>query len=556
MMWRIAFLFSLLFFAPRWSLHAQPFYVQFQGATSQQNATLDSLAYQKKHQNTKSIQDLALQIEQQVQNKGYLFAVFSSPEKTNDSTFLYRIDLKERISHTVIDFQLLSEPVKALLRIQDTSIVLPIEQTSSYLTSLLQQLDKNGYAMSQAQLKDHKIKSLKMYANLDIELDMARKIDKITIQPYDNFPKGIKKQLQRKYIKKPFNQTTVEKAQEELTQFPFVRTTRNAEVLFTEAETNLYVYLEKNNVSRFDGLIGFSTDDQGKVSFNGNADLHLVNLFNKGEQFTIYWKSDGNQQSNFKFKTELPYVFQSPFGLKGGLDIFKQDSTQQNTKLQITALYYLSYNNRVGLGYQSTSSVAGNDNLFGAQNFHNQFVTANYAFQKYSTHLLFPLQTNIEALIGWGSRTQEEQKASQQQFLQLNLSHLIYLNDRNIIHAQLEGYHLFSDQVLFNELYRFGGVHSLRGFKENALLAQSLIGLYVEYRFLLSNAIYAHTITDYAYYQEPLSGFKGSLYSFGLGIGINTPGGLFNLIYANGIQPDTPFKLSNSILHLSFKTQF
>jgi len=83
-----------------------------------------------------------------------------------------------------------------------------------------------------------------------------------------------------------------------------------------------------------------------------------------------------------------------------------------------------------------------------------------------------------------------------------------------------------------------------------------MVGVYTEYRYLLSSSIYAHTILDFAHYREPLAKVKDNLYAFGVGIGLNTGGGLFNLIYANGIQPNQDFKLSNSIIHLSYKTQF
>src|SRR5690606_8548108 len=104
------------------------------------------------------------------------------------------------------------------------------------------------------------------------------------------------------------------------------------------------------------------------------------------------------------------------------------------------------------------------------------------------------------------------------------------------------------------EYYRFGGIHSIRGFSENALLDKNLAGLYNEVRYLLAPNMYIHSITDIAYFQDDL--LNELLYSFGLGFGIQTAGGLFNIIYANGVQTNTDFKLSNAIFHLSYKTQF
>jgi len=520
-----------------------------------ENNVIDSLSYQKTHDNAKGIQDEVLRFSNTLISNGYLSSFQKEYSKKNDSTFLYVFILNQRTKANVIHLDKIEESTKKLLGIEHNKVIIEIPQTQHYINSILQNLERKGYAISQIKLNNHQIINDSLHTDLSITLDKKRKIDLITIQPYQNFPSGVKKQMQRRYVKKDFNQETINLIQKELTQYPFIKTMRPAEVLFTEDNTILYLYLEKANVSRFDGIVGFTNDEEGNVRFNGNIDLNLINLFNKGEQFTIYWKNDGNQQSTFKFKTELPYLFKTPFGIQGDLQIFKQDSTQQNTQLGLTALYYLSYNNRLGVGYKSTSSVAGSGNLYGAENYSNRFVTVNYSYQKWKDHFLFRQQTNIMASAGYGNRIQESDKVKQQ-FVQIIGEHIFYLNNRNSVHLKTEWYHLFSKSVLYNELYRFGGINSIRGFSENSLMAKSLAGLYAEYRYSLSSTIYAHTITDFAHYREPLSKFKGNLYSFGIGVGLNTAGGLFNLVYANGIQPEQDFKLSNSIIHLSYKTQF
>src|SRR5690606_23920293 len=102
--------------------------------------------------------------------------------------------------------------------------------------------------------------------------------------------------------------------------------------------------------------------------FNGNADIELNNILNWGERFNIYWKSDGNQQSTFKADISVPYMFKSSLGIDAGMEIFRQDSTQQNTKLNIAALYHINYRNKIGVGYQSTSSVADGPKCYAAEN--------------------------------------------------------------------------------------------------------------------------------------------------------------------------------------------
>ena len=170
-------------------------------------------------------------------------------------------------------------------------------------------------------------------------------------------------------------------------------------------------------------MIGFTNDDNGKVQFNGYADLQLMNILNKGEQLKLYWKNDGNQQTQFNLSGEIPYLFNTPFGIKTSLELFKQDSTMMNTKFNAAVLYYLNFNHRVGIGYQSTASVAGTENFYQAADFNNQFVTLNYLLNKYQDHPLFPQKYQVTALLGIGSKTEEkDNKKAAQQFAQLSAS--------------------------------------------------------------------------------------------------------------------------------------
>jgi len=547
--------FFIILLLSFFNVNSQNLLLKIDGSSESEKKIIDSISYLKNHENAKSIITEFEKFQNLLYNDGYINQRTISSEKINDTTFLYILSLNERISTTRIKFDSIEPNIKELLQIKTSFIEVPLNQVEKTINNYLQSLEKKGYSISQIKLENQKLSNKIIESQLKIILDEKRKIDLITINPYTNFPQGINKQLLKKYIKKDFNQQTINELQKELAQFPFIKTIKPAEVLFTENNTILYLYLEKANSNQFDGLIGFANDDAGKVKFNGNLDLKLTNILNSGEQFNLYWRNDGNQQSTFNLGTELPYLFKSPIGLKANLQIFKQDSTQQNTKFNTALMYYLTYNNKVGLGYQSTVSVAGENNTYTAQNYSNRFLTLNYDFLIWRENTLFPLQTKLSLLAGIGSRADETSNTNQK-FIDIEAFHHLYLDQRNIIYAKAKGYQLFSPNILYNELHRFGGIQNIRGFNENTLQAQSLAGLFTEYRFILSSTLYAHTITDYVYYVDNSTKTKGNLYAVGLGIGIATPSGLFNLIYANGMQPNQDFKMSNAIIHLSYKTNF
>ena len=130
------------------------------------------------------------------------------------------------------------------------------------------------------------------------------------------------------------------------------------------------------------------------------------------------------------------------------------------------------------------------------------------------------------------------------------------MNQKNSILIKNQSYYLQSDDYVINELYRFGGINSIRGFNENSLQANAFTGIIAEYRYLLASNLYLHSITDYGYFQDKTSNIEDRLLGLGFGFGLFTKNGLFNLVYANGSTSEQAIKLSNSIVHISFKTNF
>jgi len=142
--------------------------------------------------------------------------------------------------------------------------------------------------------------------------------------------------------------------------------------------------------------------------------------------------------------------------------------------------------------------------------------------------------------------------------VQLNLDafNIFNLNNKNAIYLRTKGSYLISDSYYENELFRFGGINSIRGFEENSLFASLFSFINSEYRFQLSNSIYIHSIFDAGYFENKITDTQQKLFGYGFGFGILTNAGLFKLNYANGKTEDSNFKLSNSKVHLSLTANF
>jgi len=418
-------------------------------------------------------------------------------------------------------------------------------------------LERKGFSLAKIKLIDHKQIGNKLYARLQIDINEKRNVNDLVILGYDKFPVNIKKNWLRKLKKRTFNQELIKEISEDFSSLPFVTQIKYPEILFTDNSTKIYAYIEKSKPNKFDGFIGFSNDEDSKLVFNGYLDLSLQNIFNSGEKFNLYWKNDGNQQTSFHLGTELPYVFKTPLGVKADLRIFKKDSTFQNTITDLNLGYYFTYNKKVYLGYQSTKSIdIQNINSSFINNFSNAFFTTSFEYAKRSiNNFLFPEKTNFIVKSGIGNRTISSDKTGQF-FSQLDVSHVLYLNSKNNIKLKNQTFYLNSNTYIINELHRFGGINSIRGFRENSLQANFFTGLMLEYNYIIAPNIFVHSITDYGYFQDMASNNQNNLLGLGFGFGLLTNNGLFNLVYANGSTSDQAIKLSNSIIHISFKTNF
>ena len=558
----------LLFFIIGLNCSAQNFQLRLIGNSDSENKTLDSLNYNSKHKNIKSLTDEIHLTSEKLSKAGFIENRISENSKENDSTYTAKFSLGERTNsiHIYIGRNPALIDLIALDKTKDT-LILPYTETESFLSQTLLKLEQKGFAMAKLKLINIQKKNHSLYAELEFDSGQQRQLNSIVVKfaennKKNNFPEGHLKQMNRKYSNNPFNQDVVRKIHDDFEKFRFVSQIKYPEILFTKDTTKVYVYMEKRKSNTFDGFIGFTNNENNKLVFNGYLDLTLENALKAGEQLSINWKSDGNNQKNFKASIDLPYLFKSPIGLKAQIYIFKQDSIFQNTKTTIDLGYFVDYNTRIYLGYQSTeSSDIQNTNSSTISDYENSFLTSNLEYTKLDYfNLTFPKKTSLSLTLGTGKRTtnglNETLETQKQTYINLNAMHNFYLNKKNCININYQNYFLKSDSYIINELYRFGGMNSIRGFAENSLQANFMTAILTEYRYIVSQDLFIHSIMDYGYYEDKSTNNKGNLLGFGLGMGLKTKNGLLKLTFANAKTTSQEIKFNNTVAAINYNIKF
>ncbi len=254
----------------------------------------------------------------------------------------------------------------------------------------------------------------------------------------------------------------------------------------------------------------------------------------------------------------MPYLFKSPFGVGAELTIFKRDSTFSTTDQQFRLHYQAGPNLSLSTGYRAyESSNLLDEVIVGSTvlDYNSRYVLVGASYQKPQIQNFSPIKTRIELNGEIGNR--ENDLGKQDQFrVTGRLSHIFNLNLRNSIYLNSETSVLSSDDYLTNELFRFGGINSIRGFSENSIDASLFSVFNTEYRYLFNATTYIHSIIDLAYFENNVLNLSEELYSFGLGLGLNTEAGIFRFNIANGISKDQQFKFSNTKIHISLSSRF
>lgn len=530
-----------------------------------ETSVIDSLGYLKTHSDFKSIKSQVDSIQNTLFKIGYIENKIESLKKINDTVFFSQIHLKNKFSTIYIYYNknYVDESTLNLISkdVFEDYFILKFSEVESALNFINSEISKKGFPFSKLQLSDIKTKdTLSLKAHLTINsFEGKRIINDIVIKGYEKFPQSYLKHFLKIKPKQVFDLITIKEKTEQLNNLNFANEIKSPEVLFSKDSTTLYLYVEKAKSNNFDGFLGFGTnEDTNKLEFDGYLNLNLTNNLNFGESFRLLYKSDENDQKTFEADVSLPYLFNTPIGADLLLRIFKRDSSFTTVNQSARLHYQINSKNKMYAGIISTeSNNLLTENISATiSDYKTQHYTIAYQFLKpQSYNILFPIKSKLYLEAGFGERKTSSNSQNQSQYT-IDALNIFALNKKNSFFIRVNGSNLITDTYFENELLRFGGINSIRGFEENSLFA-SLFGIInTEYRFKLNNSIYIHSIIDAGYFENKILNSKEKLFGYGFGFGILTKAGLLRFNYANGKNENTKFKLSNSKIHISLTANF
>ena len=519
-----------------------------------QNRIVSEIYHTKKHLQKKDALDEIDRILQQVKKRGFFTARIDSISKTNKELIAY-LDLGKKINEIIIVTK--KDNTNGIIDSGIDSIKIKTREFSDLTNQLLEQIDRKGNSFSEITYVNPLLKNDTLFLEMKISNSSSRKIDKVITRGYEDFPK--------KFITKYFliDKNTVFSKQK-LNQvsalsnkLDFIKEKKAPEVLFKKDSTHLYLFLDKIGTSSFDGLVNFSSKENGKgLLLNGNLDLKLNNTFNTGEKFEIIWNKVSDEKTDFKINSYVPYILNSKFSTTLEFYLYRQDSTFINTNFELKTDYSINQKSHASILYSSEKSnyllnISNND----LASYSNYFIGLGYELKKSSTSNLYKYKNGLNLNLTIGKRKTDTESINQLKF-HFSAFANVQINNRGYLNIKNESGLLTSKNYLLNELFRIGGANSIRGYNEQSIFTNGYSYSNIEFRYSLDTSSYLYSITDLGVYKENTTNKIKKLLGIGAGYQFRINNNLVNLGYVISTNSSTNAKLNSSRLVVRWTSFF
>ena len=515
---------------------------------------LNEVSYEANQRSEKEIFKEIRHVHKQLKNIGFFTSTIDTIV-TNKDVYTAFFDLGFKTEEIIIIYPQKKQPVSSEQNFD--SIRLKPHEFENYTKSILNKLDQKGKSFSEISFKNPKIQNRTLVLEQQVIESKKRYIDKVIVKGYDNFPQKFIRNYFKINPQTIFSKEKIEEISQLTKTLTFVDQKKKPEVLFKKDSTHLYLFLTKQTSSSFDGIINFASKDDGKgLLLNGNLDLKLNNVFNSGEQLELFWNKVAEEKTEFNILVKAPYLINSRFSSELGFNIFRQDSTFLNTNFNFKTEYDFNNFSKISLLFSSEkSSYLLNTESNNFDSFSNNFIGVEYKISTLSKTNLFKYKLNVNIQPVIGRRKTEISQINQQKLLISSFANF-KTSEKSYIFLKNETGILNSNNYLVNELFRIGGVNTIRGFNEQSIFTSQYSYLNLEYRYLTSLSSYIYTITDLGAYENIVENNYQKVIGIGLGYGFKLNNSNVNFAYANGFNFKDTTKFNNSKIIVKWTSFF
>ncbi len=325
--------------------------------------------------------------------------------------------------------------------------------------------------------------------------------------------------------------------------------------------------------NRLGVVLGLSRREEGGSRLSGQVDLMLPNLAGTGRSLRAAWNDDGQERATFGFAYHEPLVLGSPLDTDLALrsevqqDVYSRFTATSNWQLPVIAFWGLE----LGAGWDRTTyptgEVARSRRLRGrVALLHARGDRTRSGWSGTFAVETAQRRTSLrEAADGSGDPDGGDLgREEEQRLLEVDLAGELWLRPTVSVagHASFRQIDTDAGPLPVDELYRYGGATTLRGYREDEFRGESVAwgGLEVRLGRALRSRVY--TFLDVGYFElsrrrdgvadGPLETVSDTQVGYGLGLLTAAAAGRLNL--AVGFPGSVDFETAK--LHVSLLGSF
>jgi outer membrane protein assembly factor BamA len=439
---------------------------------------------------------------------------------------------------------------------------------------VLDEAENSGYPYAEIGLDSVKISENKIDAVLYFDRRQYVSIDSLilkgNIETSRNYLEnylGIKKDM-------AYSQRTLSRIPNRLRELPFVQVIKPYEIGMRPGKADVYLYLDSRKASNFNGILGVLPDNlTGDVVITGDVELNLMNALKRGETINMRWQRLQTRTTQLDIRFAYPYMFKTRIGTDLKMNLYRQDTLFSQVILDGALQYFFSGNNSVRVFIEQQQANLISAEFFSADRFVDSRITM-YGFGSDLQNLDYRFNPRkgyfLNASIAAGTKViTENSEVDPELYDGINLNSEIYnlnlltgnyfpIGKRSVVLLRVKAGHFINENMFRNEMYRLGGLKSIRGFDEQAIFASSYAIGTLEFRYLLEQNSNLFVFLDQAYYENSSEDelITDTPFGFGGGINFETGAGVFSLTYALGRQFENNISFRSGKLHFGFISFF
>ena len=513
-----------------------------------------------------------------LQKKGYWYANIQEKEYLNN-TLIVKVILGKKVYWSKLEQGNLESSFLGKLNLNKfKNIIFDIVEWEIFSKKVLKNAENQGYPFAKIQLDSIQNQNDSISAKINFEKGFYVTWDTLSIT--GNLK--LKRSFVEKYLQirkdEPYSQIQLEKAEKLLKNLGFVKIIKPTLIVFEAQRAKPVFFVNQNRSNEIDGILGFMPNElsPNKLLLTGQAQIRLKNLFNTAKSLEVEFQQLKPNHQLLQAIYKHPILFGSKLNFEFNFKLLREDTNFVNINRNIRFTYPVNIYNNFNLfgGIQSsqtgftpnTNSNTLPINLENKYTFYGMGYEYNHVddifFPKNGFHFQVDLQAGNKIIERLPFLSDSLYKNIQFRSLQTSIhfkqNYYKMIRQKSGVYAKIEGSILLNKNLLQSDLFRLGGLLSIRGFNQNFFFASAYALSTLEYRYFWQEDAYFSFFYDQAFLETKILDIKTKDTPLGIGTGVSfqTKGGIFNLSYALGYSQSQNLSISKSKIHFGFISRF